>query len=119
MKPCRKCKQELQLEWKYCPMCGSFNRAAVYPFPSVRRVEEPLSPQDGANIRGIPWLEPEADTIERFYLASGDPIRFVRIRAFNEVFVNHKLCYRVMVVKFNPPRYKIFKTVPKVKQAQL
>lgn len=116
MKKCRKCGHKLRPIWKFCPMCGTFDKV-VYPLRLVRKTDEPLWPEDWRIIRGLPWDETCRREIEDLYSSPEGSRYCIFPHEINMGFVKAGLCYRVISYRYDSMRgsrmHKIFKTVPK------
>ena len=117
MKRCRKCSHKLQSDWKYCPMCGTFDKV-VYPLRLVEKTYEQLSSKDWDVILALPWDSSDREDITRRHASSNEPLFSWEPPLINQVFTDHGLCYRLMHCTnrrkgHGQTTHKIFKTVPK------
>jgi hypothetical protein len=120
MPQCGKCSYKLLKSWQFCPKCGTKNTDTIaYPLRLVEKTGEPLTAEDWTTILSLAWEPDLRNEIYRLYEEDNEPLEYLDLYAsrINEVFMQHRFCYRVMVAKYGgrriPARSKIYKTIPR------
>lgn len=125
MPTCQKegCGYKLLKCWKFCPKCGTPNNDnETYPLRKLQKTNEALTHGDWEIVRKLRPLLPELGRRDFTILRRkrNKPVQFwpLDVTGINQVFAEHKLCYRLMVAKKasrhdRSTLYKIYKTVPR------
>ena|SRR3989344_957834 len=118
MRKCRKCEQDLQNDWKFCPMCGASNKMRLPSNQIAMRLDQPLGPEDWKIILGLPWDKWNKKFIQDLAETLNEPSNHIGSQSVNGLFIKYGHCYRLIAVHYattakNQTLYKIFKTAPK------